>query len=91
VSVAIKDNVAMIRTVPPRRPRACPSRACALALAACTLLTPDARAQSRGASDWGFYGGDAFGRRFSSLEQINRGNVAHLELAWLYRTGERGH
>jgi quinoprotein glucose dehydrogenase len=81
----------MIRTVPPRRARACPSRACALALAAaCTLFSPHARAQSRGASDWGFYGGDAFGRRFSSLEQINRGNVAHLELAWLYRTGERG-
>lgn len=80
----------MIRTVPVWHARACPPLACALALVACALLTPDARAQSRGASDWGFYGGDAFGRRFSSLEQINRGNVAHLELAWLYRTGELG-
>jgi len=49
-----------------------------------------AHAQSRTASDWGYYGGDAFGRRFSSLDQINRGNVARLELAWSYRTGELG-
>jgi quinoprotein glucose dehydrogenase len=49
-----------------------------------------AHAQSRGASDWGFYGGDGFGQRFSSLDQINRGNVTHLQPVWTYRTGERG-
>jgi quinoprotein glucose dehydrogenase len=80
----------MIRTLPPRRARACPPLACVLALVACALVTQAARGQSRGASDWGFYGGDAFGRRFSSLDQINRGNIAHLELAWLYRSGELG-
>ena len=47
-------------------------------------------AQSRGASDWGFYGGDGFGRRFSSLDQINRGNVTRLQPVWTYRTGEHG-
>ena len=49
-----------------------------------------AHAQSRGASDWGFYGGDGFGQRFSSLDQINRGNVTHLQPVWTYRTGELG-
>src|SRR5579872_184530 len=48
------------------------------------------RAQSPTASDWGYYGGDMFGQRFSSLDQINRGNVAHLTVAWTYRTGELG-
>lgn len=57
---------------------------------AASLALPGVHAQSRGASDWGYYGGDSFGRRFSSLDQINRGNVAQLKLAWVYRTGELG-
>jgi quinoprotein glucose dehydrogenase len=48
------------------------------------------RAQAPGSSDWGFYGGDALGQHFSSLDQINRGNVTHLAPAWTYRTGELG-
>ena len=53
------------------------------------LLGPHpAAAQSPGASDWGYYGGDVFGRRFSSLDQITRDNVGKLTLAWSYRTGE---
>lgn len=67
----------------------CAWRACACVLAT-FLALPAAHAQSRGASDWGYYGGDGFGRRFSSLDQINRGNVAQLKLAWVYRTGELG-
>ena len=55
------------------------------------LLGPQpAAAQSPGASDWGYYGGDVFGRRFSSLDQITRDNVKELRLAWSYRTGELG-
>ena len=42
------------------------------------------------ASDWGFYGGDAFGQHFSSLDQIKRDNVNDLAVAWTYRTGEMG-
>src|SRR5215469_12930498 len=49
-----------------------------------------ALAQSPAASDWGYYGGDVFGRRFSSLNQITRANVSQLQLAWRYRTGELG-
>ncbi|GAC1451975.1 MAG: quinoprotein glucose dehydrogenase [Steroidobacteraceae bacterium] len=65
--------------------------AAAWLLAASVLPAPQpAAAQSPAASDWGFYGGDVFGRRFSNLNQINRGNVAKLTLAWRYRTGELG-
>ena len=42
------------------------------------LALPAAHAQSPDASDWGYYGGDSFGQRFSSLDQINRENVAQL-------------
>jgi quinoprotein glucose dehydrogenase len=48
------------------------------------------RAQSPDASDWGYYGGDAFGEHFSSLDEINRQNVSHLQVAWTYHTGELG-
>src|SRR5579862_1371898 len=54
------------------------------------LVTQAAHAQSPEASDWGYYGGDAFGQRFTSLDQINRDNVRRLTLAWSYRTGELG-
>ncbi len=55
-----------------------------------TALSPAALAQSPDASDWGYYGGDAFGEHYSSLDEINRQNVAHLQVAWTYRTGELG-
>jgi len=54
------------------------------------LATMAANAQSPDASDWGFYGGDAFGQHFSSLDQIKRDNVNELTVAWTYRTGEVG-
>src|SRR6184192_1490373 len=54
------------------------------------LASSGALAQSPDASDWGYYGGDAFGQRFSSLDEINRGNVSRLRVVWTYRTGELG-
>src|ERR1044071_7262197 len=38
--------------------------------------------------EWRFYGGDQGGSRYSTLTQINRGNVARLQRAWVYHTGE---
>lgn len=38
--------------------------------------------------EWQFYGGNAGGTRFSSLQQINRQNVGSLARAWIYHTGE---
>jgi quinoprotein glucose dehydrogenase len=37
---------------------------------------------------WAAYGGDLGGSRYSPLEQINRDNVAKLEIAWEYHTGD---
>jgi len=48
------------------------------------------QAQSPDASDWGYYGGDAFGQRYSSLAEIDRHNVEKLAVAWQFRTGELG-
>src|SRR2546430_653929 len=44
----------------------------------------------RAGGDWGYYGGDAFGQRFSSLDEINRTNGSRLAVAWTYRTAELG-
>jgi quinoprotein glucose dehydrogenase len=60
------------------------------ALVAAVIACPLARAQSPEASDWGYYGGDIFGERYSNLDQINRSNVSRLQVAWIYRTGELG-
>ncbi len=40
--------------------------------------------------DWPAYGGGLADDRFSPLNQINRGNVRQLQVAWTFDTGERG-
>jgi len=66
------------------------SARCIVAALSLTAAARSAPAQTPGASDWGYYGGDALGQHFSSLDQINRGNVARLAPAWSYRSGELG-
>ena len=46
----------------------------------CTPADPD--------TDWSVYLGDAGRTHYSTLEQINRRNVASLELAWIYDSGD---
>jgi quinoprotein glucose dehydrogenase len=41
-------------------------------------------------SQWSWYGGDPGGTRSSDLSQITKENVATLEIAWTFRTGELG-
>ena len=41
--------------------------------------------------DWRVTGGEPGNSRYSSLEQINRRNVAQLHVAWTYHTGDAGH
>jgi quinoprotein glucose dehydrogenase len=60
-------------------------RSVPLATALLTVAACFANAQ-RG--DWTAYGHDAFGSRFSPLDQIDRTNVSRLAVAWTYRTGE---
>lgn len=39
-------------------------------------------------TDWKSFANGNDGRRYSELEQITPDNVGHLEVAWIYRTGE---
>src|SRR2546428_5254092 len=41
-------------------------------------------------ADWPNVGNDKGGMRYSTLDQINRGNVGKLQLAWTYHTGDAG-
>jgi len=50
-------------------PARLPSRLCVVT-ALWIAVARAALAQSPDASDWGYYGGDAFGQRFSSLDEI---------------------
>jgi quinoprotein glucose dehydrogenase len=59
----------------------------ALVLLACGA-EPSAPDFSGPTADWPTHGGDKGGRRWSPLTQINRDNVAGLELAWEYRHGD---
>ena len=75
----------------PSRTPGMPSRATSSAAALLlSLLNGAAAAQAPDASDWGWYGGDVFGARFSSLAEIDRSNVKSLRVAWTYHTGELG-
>lgn len=40
--------------------------------------------------DWPVYGGQAAGDHYSNLSQINRKNVARLQVAWTFDAGEEG-
>jgi quinoprotein glucose dehydrogenase len=54
------------------------------------LLSLAAGTTAPSASDWPAYGRDAGGSRYSPLARITRENVAGLEVAWTYHTGEAG-
>src|SRR5215212_3141488 len=55
----------------------------------CVMLAGSACRSSERASssvDWPTHGGDPGHRQFSTLDQINTGNVGTLKVAWTYRT-----
>ncbi len=60
-------------------PATCNMRILAIVLFSTGVLT---------AQDWPYYGGDAGGTKYSPLKQISRANVAGLEVAWTYHTGD---
>jgi glucose dehydrogenase len=59
-------------------------RALKAILLACMAGTSLFSAQNVSVSGWETYGGDALGRRYSPLTQINSNNVPRLKLAWQY-------
>ena len=83
------DNLARASMLPMLAPARTTTAALLIALLAAAVPRM-APAQSPDASDWGNYGGDVFGTRFSSLAEIDRSNVRSLKVAWTYHTGELG-
>ncbi len=74
--------------------RALPSPGARRVVTATTLLvllaaiSVGARAELPG---WLYYGGDQGGRHYSGAKQINRQNVADLDTAWVFRSGDVAH
>jgi quinoprotein glucose dehydrogenase len=63
----------------------------ALLLATCALggrQVATAGHNAENPTEWPSYGGSSDGIRYSRLTQINRSNVARLEVAWTYDAGE---
>jgi quinoprotein glucose dehydrogenase len=58
----------------------------AWASVSCTLAPPPPTDGTT--ADWPAYAGDPGGTRHSPLAQVDRSNVARLEVAWTYRTGD---
>jgi quinoprotein glucose dehydrogenase len=58
------------------------------ALAGCSILLLATQAGGQQQGDWMAYGRDPGGERYSPLDAINRDNVASLEVAWTFRTGD---
>ena len=54
--------------------------------------TPPASGSNAGPADveWPYYAGNLAAQRYSPLDQINRDNVAKLEIAWRFQTGNYG-
>ena len=55
------------------------------------MLASLASAQHDADSQWPHYGNDAGGARYSPAAQIDRSNVAQLQVAWTFRTRALGH
>ena len=58
------------------------------ALASAALQLQPAHADFGASADWGHYGGDPGATRYSELDQIDRGNVGGLKVAWTHHTGD---
>ncbi len=61
-------------------------------LVGCLVMCMLSVAAQNGAKDgeWLSYGGDGGNTKYSSLDQIHRGNVAQLEIAWRWKTHNFG-
>ncbi len=65
---------------------ATPTAATSAAASAAAATAPGGPAEV----DWPIYGGNLAAQRYSALDQINRGNVARLKVAWRFSTGNYG-
>jgi len=56
-------------------------------LAGATLATAASFAMAQAGAEWPHYGGDQWNTRYSTLNQINTGNVSSLKVAWMHSLG----
>src|SRR3977135_255191 len=59
-----------------------------IGLSVCSALVVGALLRVAQDGDWRAYGRDPGGERFSPLDGIRRENVASLQVAWTFRTGD---
>ncbi|GAA4083902.1 PQQ-binding-like beta-propeller repeat protein [Mucilaginibacter panaciglaebae] len=52
------------------------------------IFNQQTKAQTTTYTDWTVYGGSKRSIRYSSLKQINTGNVKRLQVAWTYHSGD---
>jgi len=52
------------------------------------LVAASCAAREQSVNDWPTTGGAPGNARYSSLDQINTANVGHLQVAWVYHTGD---
>jgi lanthanide-dependent methanol dehydrogenase len=66
--------------------------AIALAFSGVAAANADLEKQIGNSGNWAMQAGDMYNQRHSKLDQINKGNVGKLQVAWLFSTGVlRGH
>jgi alcohol dehydrogenase (cytochrome c) len=58
-----------------------------LGFAAAAIAAAPGLASAQAANDWPVYGGDVSNTRYSTLAQINAGNVKNLKVAWMQSMG----
>src|SRR5690606_15754948 len=61
----------------------------AVTLAALAAALSAGAAHTQSYDTWRTYGGGAHSAQYSALDQIDKGNVAELEIAWTFPAGER--
>ncbi len=66
--------------------------AVALALPGLAVANPDVEKNIANSKNWAMQAGDMFNQRYSKLNQITKGNVGKMQVAWTFSTGVlRGH
>jgi lanthanide-dependent methanol dehydrogenase len=64
----------------------------AFALPALALANADVEKNIANSKNWAMQAGDMFNQRYTKLNQINKGNVGKMQVAWTFSTGVlRGH
>src|SRR3954471_12720891 len=65
---------------------------CALVVSGVASANADLEKLIADPSNWAMQAGDFYNQRYSKLDQVNKGNVGKMQVAWMFSTGVlRGH